>query len=65
MFQFLLVPVAETCASFNFFEHSSQQTSTVVPPILTLIGFASSWQSQAAQVLTLMTFLSIARANSG
>src|ERR1700678_4438774 len=59
--QSLLAAAAETCASFNLFEHSSQQTSTVLPPILTLIGSASNWQSQAAQVLSPMTFLQYPR----
>src|SRR6266481_9635823 len=54
--QLLLAPVAETCASFSFCEHSSQHTSTVLPPILTLMGFASSLQSQAAQVFSNITF---------
>jgi hypothetical protein len=56
-----LEAVAETCASFNFRAHSSQQTSTVWPPILTLMEFLSSLQSQAAQVLSTMTLLSNTR----
>src|SRR5215472_18241283 len=43
------------CASRSFFAQSSQHTSTVFPPILTLIRFASSLQSQAAHVLAAMT----------
>jgi hypothetical protein len=48
----------ETCASFNFRAQSSQQTSTVLPPILTLKEFLSSLQSQAAQVVSTMMLLS-------
>src|SRR5437868_3489951 len=33
---------AEACASFNFCAHSSQHTSTVLPPILTSMALASS-----------------------
>src|SRR5271167_3821734 len=54
--QTLLAAVAETCASLSFCAHSSQQTSTVLPPILTSIGFASSLQSQAAQVFSSIVF---------
>ena len=50
--------VAEECASFNFVAHSSQHTSTVLPPILTLMEFPSSLQSQAAQVAVLMVLFS-------
>src|SRR5208282_4014509 len=57
--QLLLAAVAaERCASFSFCAHSSQHTSTVLPPILTLTGFASSLQSQAAQVFSAMTLFS-------
>jgi hypothetical protein len=42
-------------ASFNFLAQSWQHTSTVFPPIFTLIRFASSLQSQAAQVFATMT----------
>src|SRR5579862_1187891 len=42
--------VVEVCASCSFTAHSSQQTSTVCPPTVTLIGFPSSLQSQAAHV---------------
>ena len=45
---------AEECASLNFCLQSSQQTSTVLPPIFTLIGFAFSLHSQAAQVFALI-----------
>jgi hypothetical protein len=51
----------ETCASFNFRAQSSQQTSTVLPPILTLKEFLSSLQSQAAQVVSTMMLLSPTR----
>ena len=54
----LFAAVAETCVSFSFCAHSSQQTSTVLPPILTLMGFASNLQSQAAQVFSTMISLS-------
>ena len=57
----LLAAVAETCASFSLREHASQHTSTVLPPILTLMGFVSSLQSQAAQVFSTMTLLSDTR----
>jgi hypothetical protein len=33
---------AAACASFNFCAHSSQQTSTVLPPIVTAIAFSSN-----------------------
>jgi hypothetical protein len=55
MAQPFLAAVAETCASLSFCAHSSQQTSTVLPPIWTLTAFASSLQSQAAQVFSIMT----------
>jgi hypothetical protein len=48
---------AEMYASFSFCAHSSQHTSTVLPPILTLMEFASSLQSQAAQVFSTMASL--------
>src|SRR6266850_4678808 len=57
--QLLLAVVAERCASFSFCAHSSQHTSTVLPPIVTSTVFAFSSQSQAAQVLSAMTILSI------
>jgi len=53
-----LEAVAEECASRSFVAHSSQQTSTVLPPILTLMEFPSSLQSQAAQVAVVITFVS-------
>src|SRR5215510_6114102 len=43
---------AEACASFSLRAHSSQHTSTVLPPILTLMEFPSRSQSQAAQVFS-------------
>src|SRR5258706_16340738 len=49
----------EECASLNFSAHSSQHTSTVLPPILTLIGFPSSLQSQAAHVVSITMSLSL------
>jgi hypothetical protein len=55
MTQPFLGAAAEACASFSFCAQSSQQTSTVLPPIVTLMEFASSSQSQAAQVLSAMT----------
>jgi hypothetical protein len=54
---YLLEVFAETWASLSLVAQSSQQTSTVLPPILTLMEFESSLQSQAAQVLSRMTFL--------
>jgi len=53
-----LEAAAEECASFNFVAHSSQHTSTVLPPILTVMEFPSSLQSQAAQVALLMVSFS-------
>jgi hypothetical protein len=50
----LLEAVAEACASFSFCAQSSQHTSTVLPPIVTLIALESSLQSQAAQVFSVM-----------
>jgi hypothetical protein len=41
-------------ASFNAVAHWSQQTSTVCPPIVTLMALESSSQSQAAQVFAVM-----------
>jgi hypothetical protein len=41
-------------ASRSFCAHASQQTSTTRVPILTLIAFSSSLQSQAAQVFPAM-----------
>jgi hypothetical protein len=46
------------CASLSLRAQSSQHTSTVLPPIFTLMEFASSLQSQAAQVFSVMTALS-------
>src|SRR5215472_3647073 len=57
MVQPLLVPLAERSASLSLVEHSSQHTSTVLPPILTLIAFSSRLQSQAAHVFTAMILL--------
>src|SRR5215471_5371224 len=50
--------VAKARASFSLWAHSSQHTSTVLPPILTLMELPSSLQSQAAQVFSNMTFSS-------
>jgi hypothetical protein len=61
MIYLFLKAAAEPCASFNFRAQSSQQTSTVLPPILTLKEFSSSLQSQAAQVVSTMTLLSPTR----
>src|SRR5260370_34733250 len=61
MIYLFLETAAEPCASFNFRAQSLQQTSTVLPPILTLKEFPSSLQSQAAQVVSTMTLLSPAR----
>src|SRR5215831_6913451 len=52
----LLRAVVENCASFNRCAHSSQHTSTALPPIVIMMGWLSSLQSQAAQVLSAMTF---------
>jgi len=48
------LPDVEASASFSDRAHSSQHTSTVFPPIFTLMALASSSQSQAAQVLAVM-----------
>jgi hypothetical protein len=61
MIYLFLETSAEPCASFNFRAQSSQQTSTVLPPILTLKEFRSSLQSQAAQVDSAMTLRSPTR----
>jgi hypothetical protein len=45
---------ADVCASRNCFAQSSQQTSTVLPPTFTLIEFASSLLSHAAQVFSVI-----------
>jgi hypothetical protein len=55
----LLADVVEEFASFSFCAHSSQHTSTVLPPILTSIDAPSSVQSQAAQVFSAITLLSL------
>jgi hypothetical protein len=60
----LLETDAETCASFNFRAQSSQQTSTVLPPNLTLKEFPSSLQLQAAQVVSTMTLPSYTRSST-
>src|SRR5215472_5440809 len=57
MVQPLLIPLAERYASLSLVEHSSQHTSTVLPPILTSIAFSSRLQSQAAHVFTAMILL--------
>jgi hypothetical protein len=44
----------EAWASFSDWAHSSQHTSTVFPPIFTLMLLPSSWQSQAAHVVALV-----------
>src|SRR5947209_3286404 len=44
----------DRCASRKRTAHSSQHTSTVLPPISTWMTLASSAQSQAAHVLLLM-----------
>jgi hypothetical protein len=56
---------AQRCASFNFRAQSSQHTSTVLPPIFTLMEFTSSLQSQAAQVVSTMASLSSTRSLGG
>jgi len=61
MIYLFLEAIAETCASFNFRAQSWQQTSTVLPPILTLMEFRCSLQSQAAQVLSTMVLISDTR----
>jgi hypothetical protein len=49
----------EESASFNLRAHSSQHTSTVLPPIVTLMALASSLQSHAAHVFSTMTSTSL------
>src|SRR5258708_1848809 len=56
---------AEAYASFSLCAHASQHTSTVLPPTVTLMGFASSSQSQAAQVFSVMSLLSMNARNPG
>jgi hypothetical protein len=63
MIYLFLEAIAEPCASFSLRAQSSQQTSTVLPPILTLMEFRSSLQSQAAQVLSTMVSLSSTRSS--
>ena len=48
----------DASASLSACAHSSQHTSTVFPPIVTLMALASSSQSQAAQVLADMGSIS-------
>jgi hypothetical protein len=50
MAQRLLDATTDACVSFNFSTQSSQHTSTALPPIVTVIAFASSSPSQAAHV---------------
>src|SRR5258706_14967509 len=57
MIYLFLEPAAEPCSSFNFHTQSSQQTSTVLPPIFTLNEFPSSLHSQHAQVVSTITLL--------
>ena len=57
----LLGDLADASASFNFWAQSSQHTSTVLPPILTLMEFSSSWQSHAAHVFAAIAFSSNTR----
>jgi hypothetical protein len=45
---------ADAWASRRVCAHSSQHTSTVLPPTFTAIALASSSQSQAAQVFAVM-----------
>src|SRR4051794_19542942 len=52
----LLGAVTPAWASRSFSAQSAQHTSTVLPPISTLTVSASRTQSQAAQVLSVMTF---------
>jgi len=54
MIQTLSVAAAEACASFSFRAHSSQQTSTVLPPMVIVMKPASSSQSHAAHVFSVM-----------
>src|SRR5262245_9841813 len=49
---------AEAWASFSLRAHSSQHTSTVLPPILTLMELAPRSQSQAAQVFSAIKLFS-------
>jgi hypothetical protein len=49
----------EESASFNLCAHSSQHTSTALPPIVTLMALASSLQSHAAHVFSTMTSTSM------
>jgi hypothetical protein len=55
MTQAFLGAEAEACASFSFRAQSSQHTSTVLPPIVIVMEFASSSQSHAAQVFSVMS----------
>src|SRR5436853_1933763 len=54
MVQLFLLSTFEPSASLSDCAHSSQHTSTVLAPSFTLMGLASSSQSQAAQVFTVM-----------
>src|ERR1700733_13897146 len=56
-----LLVLAEALASFNLCAQSSQHTSTVLPPIFTLMESPSSLQSHAAQVFSAMALSSATR----
>jgi hypothetical protein len=55
--QIFLGDLAEKSASFNLCAQSSQHTSTVLPPIVTLIEYPSSLQSHAAHVFSAIPVL--------
>src|SRR5260370_41724110 len=57
MIYLFLDAVVETCASFNFLAQSSQHTSTVLPPLLSLMEFTYSLQSESALVVECMSSL--------
>ena len=59
MVYLFLDAVAETCASFNLCAQSSQQTSTVLPPILTLMEFRIQLAVASRTSLSTMTLLSV------
>jgi hypothetical protein len=46
------LPEADASASFSSVAQSSQQTSTALPPIVTVMTSPSSLQSQAAHVFS-------------
>jgi hypothetical protein len=50
--RYLPTDAAAACASLSFCPHSTQHTSTVLPPMVTAIACSSKRQSHAAHVFS-------------